>query len=419
MGKKILNKQWVAIDIGTSKICTLIAGLDLNGNIEILGLGQHPSYGLKKGVVVDINSTVKSIKKSVVDAENMAGIKVESAIIGISGGHISSINSQGIVPIKKGDVSQRDIDRVIDAAKAVPIPDDREILHVFPQYFKVDGQECLNESLGMKGVRLETQVHIITGSITSASNLIKCCEDSEIAVDDIVLETIASAEATLSETEKELGIGMVDIGAGTSDFAIYKDGKILHSKVVPVAGNHFTRDLAIGLRIPLEAAENVKRKYGNVNCKSAFNFENSTIKVDIGNLGEHKFINIKDIHEILRPRAEELFDFIIDEIIKFNLKKFMPFGLVITGGGGMLAGIKDLAEERFNMPVRIGYPQNNLKSKGFEFVPDVLKSPIYSTGYGLLLYGASGKDLTLAQSVNEKGMTKVFDRMKSWIYDLF
>ncbi|HBS48005.1 TPA: cell division protein FtsA [Candidatus Dependentiae bacterium] len=418
MRKKLLNKHWVGIDVGTSKICVLIAGLDHNGNIEILGIGQHPSVGLKKGVVVDINSTIKSIKKAVESAENMAGIKVDSAVVGISGGHIQAINSQGVVAIKHGDVSQYDIDRVIDAAKAVAIPQDREILHILPQYFKIDGQELIKDSMGMKGIRLEAQVHIITGSISSASNLIKCCEDAGISVEDIVLETIASADATLSEDERELGVGMVDIGAGTSDFAIYKDGKILHSKVVPVAGNHFTRDLAIAFRIPLETAEFIKRKYGAVSYKNVLGLIDNAIKVDVGP-DLVKQIKTTDICDILMPRAEEMLEFIFDEIIKFNLKRFMPFGLVLTGGGSMLSGMKELAENMFGMPVRIGFPQNNIKTSGLEFVPDLLKSPIYSTGYGLLLYASKDKDLTLAKSMNEKGASKVFKRMKSWIYDLF
>ncbi len=255
MRNLLLNKTWAALDIGTTKICVLVACFDKKGAVEILGFGQHPSYGLKKGVVVDINSTVDSIKKAVKKAEHMAGVTIDSATVGISGGHIQSFNSQGVVAVKKRDISQEDIDRVIEAAKAIPIPEDREILHVLPQYFRVDGQELVRDSLGMYGVRLEAQVHIITGAISSANNIIKCCEMSGIKVDDIVLEQLASAEAVLTQSERDLGVGILDIGGGTSDFAIYKDGRIRHSKVIPMGGNHFTNDLSIGMKVPANVAE--------------------------------------------------------------------------------------------------------------------------------------------------------------------
>ena len=419
MGNRILQKQWVAIDIGTSKICVIVAGLDPAGNIEVLGIGKHPSFGLKKGVVVNVKTTIDSIKSAVADAESMSGVKIEAAVVGISGGHVQSINSQGVVAIRRGDVSQEDINRVIEAAKAVPMPEDREILHVLPQYFKVDGQELIKDSLGMHGVRLEAQMHMITGSISSVSNIIKCCEGAGIIVEDIVLETLASAEATLTSTEREMGVGIIDIGGGTSDFAIYKEGRILHSKVLPVAGNHFTRDLSIGLQISLRIAEEIKKKYGTVSVKGGFSLEGEPIIIDLGYEGKTKKVDPAFLYEILNPRAAEVFEIIVDEILHFNLQSFMPFGLVLTGGGSLLSGMRGLASEIFGMPVRVGMPQNNLNSQGVEFVPDSLKSPIYSTGYGLLIYASKEKDLTLAQSSNGSTFSRVFKRMKSWVYDFF
>ena len=337
MSNAMLNKEWAAIDIGTTKICALIAKLDAKGDIEIIGIGHNPSHGLKKGVVVDINSTVKSIQKAIAVAEEMAGSKIEQASIGISGGHIQSFNSQGVVVVHSKEVSQEDIDKVIDIAKAIPIPEDREILHILPQYFKVDGQEQIKDSLGMQGIRLESQIHIITGSISSVSNIIKCCEDAGVGVSDIVLETLASAESVLTEAERELGVGVIDIGGGTSDFAIYKDGRILHSKVLPIAGNHFTRDLAIGLQISLKEAEELKRKYGFVSSKNPFSAECTPVGDDLGWGSDGRAIDPYSLYEILHPRAREVFELIVDDIVEFNLRPFMPYGLVLTGGGSLLA----------------------------------------------------------------------------------
>ena len=417
MGRALIGQTWAAIDIGTTKICALIAGFDSKGGIEILGMGQHPSYGLKRGVVVDIATTVDSIKKAVRNAQTMAGIKLESAFVGISGGHIQSFNSHGVVAIKRGDVSQDDIDRVIDAARAIPIPKDREILHVLPQYFKVDGGDFVKESMGMCGVRLEAQVHIITGAISSANNIIRCCEQAGVRVEDIVLEQLASAEAVLTRSERDLGVAILDIGGGTSDFAIYKDGRIRHSKVIPVAGQHFTNDLAIGLHIPQRSAEELKRKYGFVAQERYFDLDESDVVVDLDYEGGKKSIDTYRLYEILNPRACEILEMILDEVLEFRLKPFMPYGLVLTGGGALLSGMCDLAAEIFGMPVRVGMPQSVIGGEQASTIPDMLKSPIYATGYGLLAYGIAGKDLSLAKSVHDPLFTKVFKRMKNWIYD--
>jgi cell division protein FtsA len=419
MGKSRFNNVFTAIDIGTTKICVLIATNTPQGDIELIGVGQYPSYGLKKGVVVNIAKTVDSISKALKQAEDMAGCRVEYATVGISGGHIQSLNSTGVVAVKNKEISQDDVNRVIEAAKAVPIEKDQEILHILPQYFKVDGQDLILDSVGMSGVRLESQVHIITGAISSAQNIIKSCEMAGVKVADIVLEQLASADAVLTESEKELGVGILDIGGGTSDFAIYKDGRIMHSKVIPIAGNHFTNDLAIGLGIPISQAEEVKKKYGFVLEDRYLELDSDSLDVDLGYQNKTKKIDTYFLYEILQPRAEEILDFLVDDVVMFNLKSFMPSGLVLTGGGSMLSGMKDLAEQRFNLPVRVGIPNRYKKidSENVSVVPDLLKNPIYATGYGLLIYAGGHNKLDFDLSQDGSAFKKVFGRMKSWIYD--
>ena len=414
MVKKTYSNVFTAIDIGTTKICVLIGTNSPDGSLELLSIGQSLSYGLKKGVVVNIAKTVDSISNALREAENLAGCKVDYATIGISGGHIKSLNSTGVVAIKNYDVTQDDINKVIEAARAVPISKNLEVLHVLPQYFKVDGQDQVVDSLGMNGVRLEAQVHIITGAISSAQNIIKSCELAGVKVSDIVLEQLASAGAVLTESEKELGVGILDVGGGTSDFAIYKDGRILHSKVIPVAGNHFTNDLAIGLGIPIMQAERVKKDYGFVWDDKYLELDKDRIQVDLGYQGQTKTIDTFSTFEILQPRADEVFDFLCDELVEFNLKAFMSSGLVLTGGGAMLLGMKELAEKRFGMPVRIGYPE---KFKNYNNIPEQLKNPIYSTGYGLLICASGQNNLDFNLGNDDSAFKKVFKRMKSWIYD--
>jgi len=412
MKKTLLGKIVSAIDIGTTKICVLIATVDAHGQPDIIGIGKHPSYGLKKGVVVNIGQTVDSIKQAVQAAQDMAGVTIQSAAVGIAGGHIKSFNSTGVVAIKGRDVSQYDVDRVIEAAKAIPIPQDQDILHVLPQYFRVDGQEYVLDSLGMYGVRLESQVHIITGAISSAQNIIKSCELAGITVSDIVLEQIASADAVLTNSEREMGVGIIDIGGGTSDLAVYKDGRIRHSKVLPIAGNHFTNDLAIGLGIPRIKAEEIKKLYGSTHHEN----KNTSIDIDLGFEGGMKTVDTHLFGEILKFRAEELFELFSDEIQTFKLQTFMPNGIVLTGGGSLLPGIKKIAEEKTGIPLRLGIPITQAETPG-HLIPDALKSPIYSTGYGLLLYAMKEhKEKTLG-GAHDTTFTKVFKRMKSWIYD--
>jgi cell division protein FtsA len=409
----VMGDYLAAIDIGTTKICVLIAAINSKGKLDIVGIGQHPSNGLKKGVVVNIAMTVESIKAAVKEAETMAGIPIESAAVGISGGHIKSYNSTGVVAIKGRDVSQGDIDRVIEAAKAIAIPQDQEILHVLPQYFKVDGQEYVLYSLGMYGVRLEAQVHIITGAVASAQNIVKSCELAGVKVSDIVLEQIASADAVLTDSERELGVGIIDIGGGTSDFALYKDGRIRHSKVLAIAGSHFTQDLAIGLGISRSAAEAVKKMHGT--AEDFYGSDERVIEVSLDYEGGIKKVPLALVSDIVRSRALEILELFNDEFNEYRLKAFMASGVVLTGGGSLLAGMRQLSEEMFSMPVRIGYPLAHLHADNS--MPDVLKSPIYSTAYGLLLYSLHGRYQEAAKSADAPLINRVFGRMKSWIYD--
>lgn len=418
MKRKIFNDYVTAIDIGTTKICVLIASVNSRGKIEVLGIGKHPSHGLKKGVIVNIGMTVDSIKAAVKEAEDMAGVKVESACVGISGGHIQSFNSTGVVAIKGRTVTQRDIDRVVESAQAVPIPKGHEILHILPQYFRVDGQDYVLDSLGMFGVRLEVQVHIVTGSVASVQNIIKSCELAGVRVNDVVLEQLASAAAVLTPFERELGVGILDIGGGTSDFAIYRDGRIRYSKVLPIAGNHFTNDLAVGLGIPLEKAEFLKKIHASIATQKLLEQTNKFVDIDLGYEGGIKSIQLSTVGEILRFRAEEIFDLFVDEMLENRLKNMMPAGLVLTGGGCLLDGLKDLAHERLDMPVRVGLPQAFSDSERY-VIPDALKSPIYSTVYGLLVHSLGSQETKGLLSTESTTVNRIFGKMKSWLYDFF
>jgi cell division protein FtsA len=418
MNRKNTGGLVTAIDIGTTKIVTIIAQKNSRGAVDVVGIGQHPSHGLKKGVIVNINATVDSIKAALKEAQAMAGVEIESACVGISGGHIQSINSTGVVAIKGRDVTQYDIDRVIEAAKAIPIPKDQYILHVLPQYFRVDGQEYVFDSLGMYGVRLEAQIHIVTGAVASAQNIIRSCELAGIRVSDIVLEQIASAAAVLTPAEQEMGVGILDIGGGTSDFAIYKDARIRHSKVIPIAGNHFTNDIAVGLHIPFGKAEEFKKLYGSVAEHKIAELKKNYIDVPLGYKDGVKTIELSTLAEIIRFRADEVFDLFLDEINQYRLRTLMPSGLVLTGGGSLLAGMNDLAMEKLGMPVRIGQPEALNPDRPFA-IPDILKSPIYATVYGLILHASGECNFGDISATSDAVFSRVLKRMRSWVYDLF
>jgi cell division protein FtsA len=408
------GKILTAIDIGTTKICVITAYVEPPGKVQVLGIGRHPSTGLKRGIVVDINAAAESIAAAAQIAEQESGIKIHEATVGLSGAHIQSFNSRGAVPIKYHDVDENDIQRVLEAAKEIPIPEGREILHVIPQYFKIDGQDAVQESLGMRGSRLEAQVHIVTGAVWSAQNIIRSCRLAGIQASDIVLEQIASAEAVLSPSERELGSAVLDIGGGTSDFAIYKNGRIIHSKVIPMAGTHFTNDAALCLSIPIPIAEKIKHEYGSVVPPKED--EIKEVEIDLPLSGITKKISITELSEILNPRATEIFEAILDEIIKFKLSPLMRAGLVLTGGGSLLKEIDSLARELFGVPVRIGIPLESDISETDE-VSDILKSPIYSTAYGILIFASRGCKGELCESNSKLLFSRVFKKMKTWIYD--
>jgi cell division protein FtsA len=412
INKKITAQDVVvAIDVGTTKICVLIAQKITDDQCEIIGIGKAPSVGLDKGVIVDVSPAIESIKAALYEAELMAGHKVESAYIGISGAHIKAHNSTGMVPVKHGDIRQTDIERVIAAAKAIPLPEGEQILHVMPQIFTIDGTQTVRDPLGMHGVRLEARVHIITGSVTSVQNLIRCCEATGIKVQDIVLEPIASAESVLSIDERELGVGMLDIGGGTSDFAIYQKGSIRHTRILPIAGNLFTNDIALCMRTTRAEADRVKKEYGVIKAQSQYTEQYcELLTID----GENKqAITIHELSQIITPRAQELLLLVHHEIQKYHLAQFMPAGLVITGGGSQLIGLINLAEVIINQPARLGRPRVPINFK------KELDNPIYATGYGLLLYATKKEKRDHLAQISGPLVSRVFWKMKSWIADFF
>ncbi len=419
MASVFSDRLIVSIDVGTTKICVLVAQQLDDEHVELIGIGKAYSDGLKKGVVVDIARTVNSIKNALKEAELTSGVTIESAYVGISGGHIKSLNSQGMVAIKGGSVRPLDIANALEAAKATPIPEGHYMLHILPQYFTIDGSERVQDPLGMHGLRLEVQAHIITGAIASAQNLIKCVEMAGVKVQDIILEQLASADAVLSADERELGIGMLDIGGGTSDFALYQNGSIRHTMVLPVAGNHFTNDIAIGLRTTRAEAERIKKEFG---CAYApLIHENSSFLIEMVQGSGKQTVQRLDLVAILQPRATEILSIVFQDIAHRGLMPMMSAGFVLTGGGSLLQGMPELAnnilasvrgEHSRNMPVRIGYPKPQVG------IIESLDSPIYATGYGLLLQGLKKRRHNI-DSFSGPSVKRVLMRMKSWIADFF
>ena len=401
----------VAIDVGTTKICVLVAHKVTDDQCEIIGIGRTPSIGLERGVIVDVGPAIQSIKTAVHEAELMAGITIESAYIGISGSHITSHNSTGMIPVKHGEIRPDDVARVIAAAQSIPLAEGEKILHVMPQLYTIDGYQTVRDPLGMHGVRLEAQVHIITGGVTSVQNLVRCCESAGVKVRDIVLEPIASAEAVLSTDERELGIGMLDIGGGTADFAVYQKGTIRHTHIFPIAGNLFTSDIALCLRTTRLDAERIKKEFATVNPTPEQLQQQIQVKSVDGE--KIKTIMLRELTAVVSARSEELFLLLHHEIEKFRLVHFMPAGLVITGGGSLLNGLAEQSEKILDVPTRIG------KTRTSESFQEELTNPSYATGYGLLLY-ALKKEKKDQESQNDGPMfNKVFWRMKSWIADFF
>jgi cell division protein FtsA len=409
MGKN--NQVVVGLDIGTTKICVVVGEKSADG-LDIIGVGLYPSIGLRKGVVINIDSTVNSITKAVEEAELMAGCEISSVVAGIAGGHIKGFNSQGIVAINGKEVKDTDIGRVIDAAKAVAIPMDREVIHILPQEFIIDEQDGIREPLGMSGVRLEAKVHIVTGAVTSAHNIVKCANKAGLNVSDIVLEQLASAEAVLSDDEKELGVAMVDIGGGTTDLVIYSEGSVQYTSVLTVGGNHLTNDIAVGLRTPTNDAQKIKEKYGC--AMAAMVGKEETIEVPMVGGRAPKVLSRKILAEIIEPRAEEIMSLIYREIVRSGMQDNLASGVVITGGSTILEGMPELAEKVFGLPVRRGIP------KGVGGLVDIISNPQFSTGVGLVSYGSrlSGGDSFRIRG-EDNIYAKVKNRMREWIGEFF
>jgi cell division protein FtsA len=400
----------VGLDIGTTKICCIVGNMTEEG-LEIVGIGTSPSKGLRKGVVINIESTVAAIQKAVREAELMAGCEIKNIYAGIAGGHIKGLNSQGVIAIKNREVSPDDLTRVIDAAKAIAIPMDREVLHILPQEFIIDDQDGIREPLGMSGVRLEAKVHIVTGAVASAQNIVKSCNRAGTDVADIVLEQLASSEAVLSADEKELGVALVDLGGGTSDIAIFSEGAIKHTSVLSIGGDHLTNDIAVGLRTPMAEAEKIKQAYGC--CLTSMVGKDETIEVPSVGGRDARVLSRQLLAEILEPRVEEIFTLVNREIIKSGYEDLIASGVVITGGSAILPGMPELAEQIFNLPVRRGLPQD------IGGLVDVVNSPIYATGVGLVKYGSKNLDRQQFKIGQDNVFEKVVMRMKEWFNEFF
>ncbi len=401
----------VGLDIGTSKVVAIVGELNAEGDIEVIGIGSHSSRGLKRGVVVNIDSTVHAIKRAVEEAELMAGCQIHSVYAGIAGNHIKSLNSHGIVAIREREVTSADVDRVIDAAQAVAIPADQRILHILPQEYVIDTQEGVKEPLGMSGVRLEAKVHLVTCAVNAAQNIENCIRRCGLDVDDITLEQLASSYSVLSEDEKELGVCMVDIGGGTTDIAIFTDGAIRHTAVIPIAGDQVTNDIAMALRTPTQNAEDIKIKYACALAQLAGADE--TIKVPSVGDRAPRDLSRQALAEVVEPRYDELFTLINAEIRRSGFEDLIPAGIVLTGGTAKIEGAIELAEEIFHKPVRLGMPQS---VKGLS---DVVRNPIYSTGVGLLHYGQKAQHEGKRNAVNAKQEISLLDRMKGWFQGNF
>jgi cell division protein FtsA len=399
------NKMIVGLDIGTSKVVAIVGAITPEGQLEIVGIGSHRSNGLKKGVVVNIESTVLSIQRAIEEAELMAGCQIHSVYAGIAGSHIRSLNSHGIVAIRDREVFSQDLERVIDAAQAVAIPADQKILHILPQEFLIDDQDGVKEPLGMSGVRLEAKVHLVTCAVNAAQNIEKCIRRCGLEVEDIILEQLASSYSVLTDDEKELGVCVVDIGGGTTDIAIFKDGAIRHTGVIPIAGDQVTNDIAMALRTPTPNAEEIKIKYACALAK--LTSPDETIKVPSVGDRQPRDLSRQALAEVVEPRYDELFTLIQAELRRSGYEDLMAAGIVLTGGTSKMEGVIELAEEIFHMPVRLGAPQN------IRGLSDIVNNPIYSTGVGLLIYAMKqhqGSGRTSSTAKESQG--SIFSKIK-------
>lgn len=411
MSKKTENNLIVGLDIGTSKVVAIVGEVTVEGEIEIIGIGTQPSRGLKKGVVVNIESTVQSIQRAVEEAELMAGCQIRSVYAGIAGSHVKSINSHGIVAIKDKEVTPADVSRVIDAAKAVAIPADQRILHVLPQEFLIDNQEGIRDPISMSGVRLESRVHLVTGAVSAAQNIIKCVRRCGLDVDDVILEQLASSAAVLTDDEKELGVCLVDIGGGTTDIAIFTEGAIRHTAVIPIAGDQVTNDIAVALRTPTQYANDLKIKYACALRQLASDDE--TIEVPSVGDREPRRLARQTLAEVVEPRYEELLSLVQAELRRSGFEEICAAGVVLTGGSSKMDGVIELAEEIFHMPVRLGVPQH------VSGLVDVIRNPIHATGVGLLLFGNKQQTSFTSRELEDNAGDSMWKKMKSWFQGNF
>lgn len=412
MSQKESRDSIVGLDIGTSKVAAIVGEFDTDGQLTIKGFGSQPSRGLKRGVVVNIDTTVESIQRALEEAERMAGCRIDGTFTGIAGSHIQGLNSHGIVAIRDQEVTPLDIDRVIDAAKAVAIPQDQKIIHILPQEFIIDAQGGIREPLGMSGVRLEAKVHMVTGAMSAAQNIIKCIKRCGLNVNDIILEQLASSYAVLSEDEKELGVCLIDIGGGTTDIAIFTDGAIRHTAVIPVAGDQVTNDLAVALRIPRQCAESIKLEHACALVDAADNSHRLTVP-SVGNRSS-KQCSARSLAQVIEPRYDELFQLIQAEISRHGFEFALGAGIVLTGGASKVPHLATLAERVFKMPVRLGSTSSSVMG-----ADDVVSNPSYATSIGLLLYGRQQQlDGRTMMPVGD-GMKGAWSRVKNWFQGNF
>ena len=400
------NQIIVGLDIGTSKIACIVAEAAADGRIDIVGIGTHPSKGLRRGVVVNIESTVESIRLAIEEAELMADVDIKKVYVGIAGSHIRGYNSHGVVATKNGEVTEEDVTRVVEAAKAMNIPADQQILHVLPQEYIIDRQDGIREPVGMSGVRLETRVHVITGAVSSAQNIIKCCNRCDLDVADMVLEQIASSESVLSQDEKDIGVLLVDIGGGTTDLAVFIDGAIRHTAVIPVGGDHMTNDLVAGLRTSAREADILKKKYGS--CMTSMISAEETVEVPRVGGRPPQSMPRQVMAQLLEPRMQELFELVREELDRSGYKELVAAGVVLTGGSSLLEGTQELADEIFELPVRIGRPQN------IGGLVEVVNSPIYATGVGLIQYGYRYRNEQACRNDEKRSGGSIFANLRRW-----
>lgn len=401
----------VGLDIGTSKIVAIVAELQPEGTLKVIGLGQHVSRGLKKGVVVNIESTMQSIQRALEEAELMADCKINNVYTGIAGSHIKSLNSHGMVKIKDAEVSQMDVDRVVETARAIALPADQQILHILTQEFIIDGQEDVREPLGMSGMKLEVKVHIVTGAVAAAQNIVKCIKRCGIEVSDLVLQPLASSLAVLTEDEKELGVCLVDIGGGTTDIAVFKQGAIRHTAVVPIAGDQMTNDVAVAFRTPTQAAEEIKIKHGCALRQLADPRE--IVEVPGVDGRDPRQLSVQTLAEVLEPRIVELYELVLAELRRSGMEEMIASGIVITGGSAMMRGMVELGEEIFHMPVRLGMPRY------VGGLSEVISNPRYATGVGLVLMGKQQLERHLTGQMESNSFARMMEKMKSWFQGNF